>query len=175
MKKYKDSGLAWIGSIPEDWKVEKLKRVLTIQKDISNKDNPIVLSLARDGVKVRDISTNEGQLAATYENYNSVKRGDLLLNPMDLISGANCSYSYVYGVISPAYFNLRAFKEYHTKYYDYFFKVQYWTLALFAHGKGVSKENRWTLNTETLKQYYVLTSSFSEQKKLLIISMIIWY
>ena len=166
MKKYKDSGLAWIGSIPEDWKVEKLKRVLTIQKDISNKDNPIVLSLARDGVKVRDISTNEGQLAATYENYNSVKRGDLLLNPMDLISGANCSYSYVYGVISPAYFNLRAFKEYHTKYYDYFFKVQYWTLALFAHGKGVSKENRWTLNTETLKQYYVLTSSFSEQKKI---------
>ncbi len=165
-EKYKDSGVPWIGEIPKDWKVEKLKRVLIIQKDISVKNNPVVLSLARDGVKVRDISSNEGQIASTYENYNLVKRGDLLLNPMDLISGANCSYSYVYGVISPAYFNLRAHKGYHTKYYDYFFKVQYWTLALFAHGKGVSKENRWTLNSETLKQYYVLTSNHSEQKKI---------
>ena len=43
-EKYKDSGVPWIGEIPKDWKVEKLKRGLIIQKNISVKNNPVVLS-----------------------------------------------------------------------------------------------------------------------------------
>ena len=69
------------------------------------------------------MSNNEGQIAESYFNYNPVEPGDLLLNPMDLYSGANCSVSRVEGVISPAYVNLR-YKEgiADSRYYDYYFK-----------------------------------------------------
>lgn len=89
--------------------------------------------------------------------------GDLLLNPMDLYSGANCSISNVEGVISPAYINLRAKTGYNSQFYDYYFKTQYWTMAMFAHGKGVSFNNRWTLGAEDLLNYKVPVPSKSEQ------------
>ena len=161
-----DSGIPWLGKIPRTWTVKKVKHGFDRKKKKAQIDDPVVLSLARSGVKVRDISTNEGQLAESYYDYNPVEPGDLLLNPMDLYSGANCSISRVKGVISPAYINLQAKKGYNPYYYDYYFKVQYWTMAFFAHGKGVSFDNRWTLNMETLNNYPIVVPSEFEQEKI---------
>ncbi len=160
------TNIKWLPYIASDWKLGKVKQMFYISKELSYKENPTILSLARSGVKIRDISTNEGQLAASYDNYNSVKAGDLLLNPMDLYSGANCNVSNVEGVISPAYSNLRARVQLVPKFYDYYFKVQYWAMAMFAHGKGVSFDNRWTLNTETLLNYEIPVPSYEEQKEI---------
>lgn len=162
----KDSDIEWIGKIPENWGVAKVKHGFDRKNEKAQQDNPVVLSLARSGVKERDISNNEGQLAESYYNYNPVDVDDLLLNPMDLYSGANCSISKVKGVISPAYFNLRAKKGFSPRFYDYYFKVQYWMMAFFAHGSGVSFENRWTLTNQTLQNYPILVPSFSEQTKI---------
>lgn len=160
----KNTGMLWIGQIPVDWELGKVKYAFNRKKEKSTEKDLTVLSLARTGVKVRDISTNEGQLAASYEGYNSVEPNDLLLNPMDLVSGANCSISKVSGVISPAYVNLRAKIGFEPRYYDYYFKTQYWNMGFFAHGKGVSFENRWTLNDATLKDYYIPMPPLSEQQ-----------
>ena len=149
----KYSGIEWIGNIPESWSIRQVKQCFYISKEAANQVDPVVLSLARSGVKVRDISNNEGQLAASYDNYNVVKPGDLLLNPMDLYSGANCNMSEIEGVISPAYVNLRAKERINPKFFDYFFKTQYWTMAMFAHGKGVSFDNRWTMNSDAVLNY----------------------
>ncbi|MBP5444545.1 MAG: restriction endonuclease subunit S [Acholeplasmatales bacterium] len=162
----KYSEIKWIGEIPENWNVRKVKQCFYISKEQAHEDNPTILSLARAGVKVRDISNNEGQLAASYDNYNPVMPGDLLLNPMDLYSGANCSLSEVGGVISPAYINLRKKVELNPKFYDYYFKTQYWAMAMFAHGKGVSFDNRWTMNAETLLNYYLPFPSSDVQDKI---------
>ncbi|MBD9052323.1 MAG: restriction endonuclease subunit S [Holdemanella biformis] len=164
MAMMKNTGMLWIGQIPVDWELGKVKYAFTRKKEKSTEKDPIVLSLARAGVKIRDISTNEGQLAASYEGYNPVEPNDLLLNPMDLVSGANCSISKVSGVISPAYVNLRAKIGFEPRYYDYYFKTQYWNMGFFVHGKGVSFENRWTLNDATLKDYYIPMPSLSEQQ-----------
>ena len=109
-REMKDSGVEWIGEIPKDWNLQRVKNVFVRKKAEAHQEDPVVLSLARLGVKVRDLSKNEGQIAESYYNYNPVEAGDLLLNPMDLYSGANCSVSMVEGVISPAYINLRAKK-----------------------------------------------------------------
>ena len=85
---------------------------------------------------------------------------------MDLYSGANCSTSEVNGVISPAYINLRAKEDNNSKYYDYYFKTQYWAMALFAHGKGVSFENRWTLGVDAVMNYYIPIPKGSVQYKI---------
>src|SRR5690606_23719015 len=160
------SEIEWIGEMPRDWRLAKVKHIFYRSKEVNNIDNPTVLSLARSGIRVRDISNNEGQLAASYDNYNVVKKGDLLLNPMDLVSGANCNLSYVEGVISPAYVNLRKKEDVSSKFYDYYFKLQYWQKTFFAHGKGVSFENRWTLNNETLMNFPVPLPTTKEQFKI---------
>lgn len=164
MRKMKDSGVEWIGEIPEDWGIVKVKQAFVRKNEKAQQENPVVLSLARSGVRVRDVSTNEGQVAESYYNYNPVSVGDLLLNPMDLYSGANCSLSEVEGVISPAYVNLKNKEGYFSKFYDYYFKVQYWMMVLFAHGKGVSFDNRWTLNHETLMNFPIVSPDFKTQK-----------
>lgn len=161
-----DSGVKWIGKIPTSWKIRKINKIFFRRKEINTDDNPVILSLARDGIKIRDITSNEGQLAQSYDNYHKVYKNDLLLNPMDLISGANCNLSYIEGVISPAYMNLAAKIECCPKYYDYFFKNQYWIKAMFIHGKGVSFDNRWTLNYETLMNYKVPFPPKEEQIKI---------
>ena len=132
MREMKASGIEWIGEIPADWSTERVKHIFTRKNEKAMQENPTILSLARDGVKVRDISNNEGQIAESYYNYNPVEEGDLLLNPMDLYSGANCSISKVQGVISPAYINLKANAGVSPAFYDYYFKVQYWLMAFFS-------------------------------------------
>ena len=159
----KETGIKWIGAIPGAWELKKVKQCFYISKEQARDKNPTILSLARSGIRIRDISNNEGQLAASYENYNPVQPGDLLLNPMDLYSGANCNVSEVSGVISPAYVNLRAKINLNPKFFDYYFKTQYWAMAMFAHGKGVSFDNRWTMNTEAILNYYLPFPKKAEQ------------
>ena len=166
MREMKDSGVKWLGVIPLEWKVERVKHGFVRKKAEAHQDNPIVLSLARTGVRERDISNNEGQIAESYYNYNPVDVDELLINPMDLYSGANCSISKISGVISPAYVNLRYREGYNPQYYDYYFKLQYWLMAFFAYGKGVSYENRWTLNAETLMNYPIIVPTECEQRKI---------
>lgn len=161
-----NSGIPWIGDIPKGWEIRKVKDAFVRKNEKAHQENPIVLSLARAGIKVRDISTNEGQMAESYYDYNPVEPYDLLVNPMDLYSGANCSMSLVSGVISPAYVNLRAKRDVSPRFYDYYFKTQYWSMAFFAHGKGVSFDNRWTLGVDTLFRYSIPFPSLEEQQKI---------
>ena len=161
-----DSGIDWIGKIPDKWDIVKVNKIFFRRKEVNKEESPTILSLARSGVKVRDISTNEGQLAESYDNYHRVYVGDLMLNPMDLVSGANCSMSEVEGVISPAYINLAKKEDCNSKYYDYFFKNQYWVNAMFIHGKGVSFDNRWTMNSETVMDYKIPLPPLEEQTKI---------
>lgn len=163
MREMNSTGIVWCPSIQSDWEVRRVKDCFYISKVKAGTKNPVVLKLARCGVQVKDVTVNGGQMAESYDDYNPVQVGDLLLNPMDLYSGANCNVSEVEGVISPAYVNLRAKETLNPYYFDYYFKIQYWTMAMFAHGKGVSYDNRWTINAESVKAYELPFPSVSEQ------------
>ena len=169
MHEIKKTGVEWLPEISKDFSVGYVKQYFNISKDLSNEGEPErVLKLARSGIVEKDVTTNEGQMAASYAGYNKVLAGDLLLNPMDLYSGANCNVSQLDGVISPAYLNLRAKKTQTVdpKFYDYYFKTQYWTMAMFAHGKGVSFDNRWTLNNDSLRSYEIPVLPYLSQKRI---------
>ncbi len=163
MREMNNTGIEWCPSIPMNWKMRRVKELFYISKEKAGIKNPTVLKLARSGIQVKDVTINEGQMAESYDDYNPVRIGDLLLNPMDLYSGANCNVSEVEGVISPAYVNLRAKSQLNPYYFDYYFKVQYWAMAMFAHGKGVSYDNRWTINAEGVKNYEVPFPTIEEQ------------
>lgn len=163
MREMNSTGIVWCPSIPSDWDIRRVKNCFYISKVKAGTKNPVVLKLARSGVQVKDVTVNGGQMAESYDDYNPVQVGDLLLNPMDLYSGANCNVSEVEGVISPAYVNLRAKESLNPYFFDYYFKIQYWTMAMFAHGKGVSYDNRWTINAESVKAYELPFPSVDEQ------------
>lgn len=167
MSKMKETGVPWLPEIAEGYSVGYVKQYFYVSKDLSDEGEPErVLKLARAGIVEKDVTTNEGQMAASYAGYNKVQIGDLLLNPMDLYSGANCNVSELNGVISPAYSNLRAKKADTVvpKFYDYYFKSQYWLMAMFAHGKGVSFDNRWTLNNDALRGYEIPVIPYDMQQ-----------
>lgn len=169
MRDMKRTGIPWLPEIAEDFSVGYVKQYFNISKDLSKEGEPErVLKLARAGIVEKDVTTNEGQMAASYVGYNKVQVGDLLLNPMDLYSGANCNVSELDGVISPAYSNLRAKRVSSVvpKFYDYYFKCQYWLMAMFAHGKGVSFDNRWTLNNDSLRTYEIPVVPYTVQQSI---------
>lgn len=169
MREMVKTDIPWMPEISSDFSVGYVKQYFFVSKDLSNDGEPErVLKLARAGIVEKDVTTNEGQMAASYAGYNKVCVGDLLLNPMDLYSGANCNVSELNGVISPAYSNLRAKKTGTVvpKYYDYYFKSQYWLMAMFAHGKGVSFDNRWTLNNDALRSYEIPVAPYATQQKI---------
>lgn len=147
----------WLHGLPEDWKILRFKDVFRIRKWVPGLDDPQVLSLTMNGVKVRDIETNEGQLAASYSLYQEVRAGDFVLNPMDLRSGW-VAISNFEGVISNAYFvfELEPSKErqFLPSYFEKVFQWYYSNNILEPFGKGVGRQEtgggRWTLNADTL-------------------------
>lgn len=164
--KMKDSGVEWIGVIPEDWTVQKVKHQFDRKKGKPETEDYEILKLARSGIQIRDISSGDGQIAADYSGYNPVEPLDILINPMDLISGDNSNISKVSGVISQAYINLRFRSSINPYFYNYYFKLQYWLGAFFTHGKGVSFDNRWTINDETLRNFPIIVPTLNEQNKI---------
>ncbi len=163
--KYKQTGIPWIGDVPDAWQMKSLKYLFSLSKEKSREANPTILSLTQRGIVIRDISTNEGQIAASYEGYNKINKGDIVLNPMDLISGFVDRSKYD-GVISPAYSTLRNKKEANSQFYNYYFQKHYFEEILFPLGEGVSTDHRWTLKNEALLNLRIIEPSIDEQKSI---------
>ncbi len=160
---YKDSEVKWLGKIPEHWQVPAIKMLLSVHKGLNMKKNPTVLSVTLKGIKVKDIDSGEGQLAATYDNYNPVTPNHIVLNPMDLISGF-VGKPPIKGVVSPAYISISVPKKCNTDFYVYLFQKLYYEKILFPYGKGVSYDFRWTINNETFFNLPTLYPPLQEQK-----------
>lgn len=122
----KDSGIEWAGEIPSHWRVNRLKRIFEIKKDIANQLGYDILSVTQKGLKIKDISSNEGQLSADYSKYQIVEENDFVMNHMDLLTGWVDLSKFV-GVTSPYY---RVFKSskpdsINNLFYKYIFQLGY--------------------------------------------------
>ena len=98
----KDSGVDWIGKVPASWNIYKIRRVFDIVKRPYMLEDRPVLSITQTGIKVKDITKNDGQLAQSYVGYQEVNVGDFAMNGMDLLTG-NVDCSIYNGVTSPDY------------------------------------------------------------------------
>lgn len=170
----KKSGYVWLGEIPNNWKIVDFKYLFNICKQVSTEKDPVVLSLGMSGIKIRDTSNNEGQLAASYENYALIKKGQFALNPMDLISGAVAISPYE-GVMSNAYkIFTQEGSQYgimmNPEYYEYLLRYHYDNKVFLPFGKGVGRSEsgggRWTLNAETLNNFPMLLPPLEEQQRI---------
>lgn len=169
MRVYKPSGIEWLegggGKIPAHWEVRRLKYLFYISKEESRDEFPNVLSLTQNGIIERDITTNKGQLAQNYIGYNIVKRGDIILNPMDLSSGYVAKSTFE-GVISQAYIKIRPLETLNLSYYESFFQNLYHYKILWHLGKGISYDHRWTLGNDVFLNIKIPLPPLQEQKEI---------
>ncbi len=103
MRKMKDSGIEWIGEIPEGWEVSQLKYATRWKSEKGCPDAP-VLSLYRDfGVVPKDSrDDNHNVTSLDTSNYKVVDIGDLVVNKMKAWQGSMAVSDYR-GIVSPAY------------------------------------------------------------------------
>lgn len=102
-RKMKDSGIEWIGEIPEGWEVSQLKYATRWKSEKGCPDAP-VLSLYRDfGVVPKDSrDDNHNVTSLDTSNYKVVDVGDLVINKMKAWQGSMAVSDYR-GIVSPAY------------------------------------------------------------------------
>lgn len=153
------------GKIPAHWEVRRLKYLFYISKEENRDEFPNVLSLTQNGIIERDITTNKGQLAQNYIGYNIVKRGDIILNPMDLSSGYVAKSTFE-GVISQAYIKIRPLETLNLSYYESFFQNLYHYKILWHLGKGISYDHRWTLGNDVFLNIKIPLPPLQEQKEI---------
>lgn len=104
--KMKDSGITWIGQIPEHWECSTLRKHLQF---VSEKGHPEeqLLSVTREyGVIVRNTESkeeNHNVIPEDLSNYKLVKKGQFAINKMKAWQGSYAVSSYT-GIVSPAYY-----------------------------------------------------------------------
>ncbi len=83
--KMKDSGIPWIGIIPEHWEIRRLSQV-SYEHFVSNKNihHQNLLSLSYGRIIRKDINTTEGLLPASFDTYQVVEEGNIVLRLTDL-------------------------------------------------------------------------------------------
>jgi type I restriction enzyme, S subunit len=162
----KDSGVDWLGKIPEHWVVNRVKNIFEIKKRIAGQEGYKVLSITQKGIKVKDIESGEGQLSMDYSKYQFVEVGDFAMNHMDLLTGF-VDISEFHGVTSPDYrvFILKS-KPNLAAYYLYIFQMGYNEKIFYSLGQGSSHIGRWRLATEEFNNFCVPCPQIDEQKKI---------
>ena len=102
---YKDSGIEWIGEIPQDWKVLPHKYILSKVKNICEKyAGEDIISLTMKGVIKRDLDNPMGKMPLTFDGYQRIEAGNLLLCLFDIDVTPRCvGLIKDNGLTSPAY------------------------------------------------------------------------
>ena len=120
-RKMKDSGIEWIGEIPEGWEVLAHKYIMHKEKSICEHYNgEDVISLTLNGVVKRDLENPSGKMPTTFDGYQFVDPNDLLLCLFDIDVTPRCvGLVKDYGVTSPAYSRFKIHSGFCNAYYNY--------------------------------------------------------
>jgi restriction endonuclease S subunit len=118
-----DSGIKWIGKIPSDWEIIPNKRMMYKVKNICEKyDGQDVLSLTMNGVIKRDLDNPMGKMPESFDGYQFIDKGNLIMCLFDMDVTPRCiGLSNYNGITSPAYTQFKLYKSNYNRYYYYYY------------------------------------------------------
>ena len=123
MVKMKDSGIEWIGEIPEKWEVTPLYMCFTERRNknrLGKEKN--LLSLSYGHIVQKNIEAKGGLLPESFTTYNIIEPGDIIIRPTDLQNdkrSLRTGLSNEHGIITSAYIDLKPLKNVNSNYYHY--------------------------------------------------------
>lgn len=162
-EKTKDSGIEWIGSIPSHWRVHTLYQLVTQVKEKNNNlQEKNLLSLSYGKIKRKDIDSPDGLLPASFDGYNIIEDGDIVLRLTDLQNdhtSLRVGLATERGIITSAYTTLRPMDTSNSKYLYYLLHAFDLKKGFYGMGSGV----RQGLNYAEVKELRVVLPSQDEQ------------
>lgn len=162
----KDSGVEWIGEIPEDWEIKKLKWCIT---EINEKNNPIkmanILSLTKDkGVLPYEDKGNQGNKSKDdLSQYKIAYQDTIVANSMNIIIGS-VGISKYNGCVSPVYYVFKNTKNSELRYINYLLTTPEFQKQLRRYANGIL-EIRLRISSENLMGQKIPIPSLVEQQK----------
>ena len=162
-EKTKDSGIEWIGSIPSHWRVHTLYQLVTqVKEKNSNLQEKNLLSLSYGKIKRKDIDSPDGLLPASFDGYNIIEDGDIVLRLTDLQNdhtSLRVGLATERGIITSAYTTLRPIDTSNSKYLYYLLHAFDLKKGFYGMGSGV----RQGLNYAEVKELRVVLPGQDEQ------------
>lgn len=151
MREMKDSGVEWLGKIPNHWIIRRIKNLFELrnEKNYEALEDVNLISLYTDKgvVQHSDLTETTGNKAVTAEGYKIVKEDDIVVNIILCWMGAVGRSAYN-GVTSPAYDVYKPLHDTNSKYYHYLFRTSQFNGECYRYGRGIMLMRWRTYSTE---------------------------
>lgn len=160
----KDSGIPWIGMIPEHWEVRKLRHFIKLVS-IKGYGDKTLLSVTREqGVIQRNIESKEENhnfIPDDLNGYKLVMPGQFVINKMKSWQGSYGVSDYE-GIVSPAYYVCNL--EFPCKeYFSMAIRSKAYVPFFTQYSKGI-RVDQWDLSPIGLKNIPFIVPPLSEQQ-----------
>lgn len=159
--KMKDSGIPWIGEIPEHWTTRKIKFLFKERSEKGYPNEPVLCATQKYGVipqsmyENRVVVVNKG-----LEGLKLVKEGDFVISLRSFQGGIE--YAHYQGIISAAYTVLSPSDEVNTNYIKYLFKSHPFIELLKTCVTGIREGQN--INFDLLRKSSIMLPPLSEQQ-----------
>lgn len=166
MREMKDSGIEWVGAIPNHWRVSKIKQIVRWKSVKGQPDLP-VLSLYRDyGVIPKDSrDDNHNATSLDTSGYKVVEHGDLVINKMKAWQGSLAVSEYN-GIVSPAYHICKITSENICKKYLHYLLRDASYLPEYMRLSTGLRVGQWDLSFDDFKNIPFLVPPLAEQERI---------
>ena len=160
---YKDSGVSWIGEIPEHWEVKQLRSFLTLFTEKGHGDAQLLSVTREQGVIERDKEDKEENhnfVPEDLSGYKYIEKGDFAINKMKAWQGSFAVSDYN-GIVSPAYFTCKL-KGVNKEFFSKAIRSKAYVPFFTQYSKGI-RVGQWDLNPYALKSIPFFLPSPEEQ------------
>ena len=158
----------WIGSIPSDWNVKRIKNLFSLRDERNHMPltdvNLISLYTSLGVVQNCDVEYKSGNKARTAENYKIVHNGDIVVNIILCWMGA-VGLSKYNGVTSPAYDIYVPNSQASSRYYHYLLRLPVFSGECKKVGHGIMAM-RWRTYSPEFRSIYVPVPPYEEQEQI---------
>lgn len=164
----KDSGVEWLGKIPNKWKMCRIKDLFELRNERNYEDlskiNLISLYTEHGVMQHSDIEETTGNKAVKAEGYKLVYKGDIVVNIILCWMGAIGKSNYN-GVTSPAYDVYKPKQASNSDYYHYLFRTNDFNGECYRYGRGIMMM-RWRTYSSEFRAINVPFPPLEEQKQI---------
>lgn len=162
--KMKDSGISWIGEIPEHWEVKQLRSFLSLFSEKGHGDAQLLSVTREQGVIERDKEDKEENhnfVPDDLSGYKYIEKGDFAINKMKAWQGSYAVSEYN-GIVSPAYFTCKL-KGVNKDFFSKAIRSKVYIPFFTQYSKGI-RVGQWDLNPNALKSIPFLLPPSNEQQ-----------
>lgn len=161
----KDSGVKWIGLIPEHWELQRFKSIFTECKSVTETGQEDLLSVSEYyGVARRIDKMEDGEYESRADSlvgYKVCKKDDLVINIM-LAWKRGLGFSDFDGIVSPAYAVYRG-KNIAPHYFHYLMRTDMYVAEYKRNSKGII-DSRLRMYTDRFNNIMAIVPPLSEQQ-----------